>query len=134
MRDTVLVRWSEVSATMRSRSTQTNEVGRCATLLPVLGGLEGPLALLEVGASAGLCLHPDRWSYRYLDDAGAISEEGQDELVGFIGEAVAFAEEHEAEDMISFCTSAIREAANGPAVLARADVLLDDQDLLGGTG
>ena len=36
MRETVLGRWSEVSATMRSRSTQTNEPGRCATLLPVL--------------------------------------------------------------------------------------------------
>ncbi|WP_295018292.1 Ppx/GppA family phosphatase [uncultured Micrococcus sp.] len=58
---------------------------------------------------------------RFLDDDGAISTEGQDELVGFIGEAVAFAEEHEAEDMISFCTSAIREAANGPAVLARVE-------------
>ncbi|UBH25542.1 Ppx/GppA family phosphatase [Micrococcus porci] len=58
---------------------------------------------------------------RYLDESGAINEEGQDELVGFIGEAVAFAEEHRAEDMISFCTSAIREAENGPAVLARVE-------------
>ncbi|MDO4238974.1 Ppx/GppA family phosphatase [Micrococcus sp.] len=58
---------------------------------------------------------------RYLDDAGAISAEGQDELVGFIKEAVAFAERHDAQDMISFCTSAIREAANGPEVLARVE-------------
>ena len=32
---------------------------------PALAGIEGPLALLEVGASAGLCLYPDRYSYRY---------------------------------------------------------------------
>lgn len=74
MRETVLGRWSEVSATMRSRSTQTNEPGRCATLLPVLDEIAGggPVALLEVGASGGLCLYPDAYSYRYLDDDGAL--------------------------------------------------------------
>ncbi|MYG24955.1 MAG: DUF2332 family protein [Boseongicola sp. SB0677_bin_26] len=39
-----------------SRGTQTNEPGRCATLLPLLCLLPQPLALLEVGASVGLCL------------------------------------------------------------------------------
>jgi hypothetical protein len=52
-------------ATMTARSTQTNEPARCAALLPVLAGLDGPLALVEVGASAGLCLYPDRYSYEY---------------------------------------------------------------------
>jgi hypothetical protein len=33
----------------------------------VLAALPQPLALLEVGASAGLCLYPDRYSYRYGD-------------------------------------------------------------------
>lgn len=71
LRDVLLSRWPQVRETILSRATQTNEVGRSATLLPLLAGLPGPLALVEVGASAGLCLHPDRWSYRYLDEGGA---------------------------------------------------------------
>ncbi|WJL96168.1 DUF2332 domain-containing protein [Microbacterium sp. ET2] len=50
-----------------SRSLQTNEPLRCAALLPALSALAGPIALLEIGASAGLCLYPDRYSYRYAD-------------------------------------------------------------------
>ena len=64
-RSFVLTEWDAVAATMGERRTQTNEPGRCATLLPVLAALPQPLALLEVGASAGLCLYPDRYAYRY---------------------------------------------------------------------
>lgn len=63
----VVANWDALAATMRARLTQTNEPGRCATLLPFLSRFDGPLALLEVGASAGLCLYPDRWQYRYED-------------------------------------------------------------------
>ena len=66
--ETVRPRWSGgsrsdealVRHTMLARSTQTNEPARCATLLPVFGLIPGPLALIEVGASAGLCLLPER--------------------------------------------------------------------------
>jgi hypothetical protein len=54
-----------VRTIMLARSTQTNEPARCATLLPVLMQLPQPLALIEVGASAGLCLLPDLYAYDY---------------------------------------------------------------------
>ena len=66
-----------IRATILERATQTNEVGRLATLVPWFAQLarrEGgrPLALLEVGASAGLCLYPDRWSYAWSTDDGLV--------------------------------------------------------------
>jgi hypothetical protein len=54
-----------VRAVMRVRSTQTNEPARCAVLLPILSRLPQPIALIEVGASAGLCLLPDFYGYDY---------------------------------------------------------------------
>jgi hypothetical protein len=64
-RSWLLSHWAAVEPVVLARSTQTNEAARCAVLLPVLSRLEGPLALIEAGASAGLCLYPDRYSYRY---------------------------------------------------------------------
>lgn len=57
-----------IKATIAQRATQTNEVGRLATLVPVFAQVAagaGPLSLIEVGASAGLCLYPDRYDYRW---------------------------------------------------------------------
>ena len=58
-------RRSEIEALMLERRTQTNEPARCALMLPLLAALPQPLALLEVGASAGLCLLPDHYGYDY---------------------------------------------------------------------
>ena len=63
--DYTVANWPAIEAELRTRTVQTNEPGRCAVLLPVLAVLPQPLALLEVGASAGLCLDPDRYAYRY---------------------------------------------------------------------
>ncbi|MGY1838739.1 MULTISPECIES: DUF2332 domain-containing protein [unclassified Modestobacter] len=65
LHDRVLGDADRLRATMLARATQTNEAARCAALLPLLAGLPGPLALIEVGASAGLCLYPDRYGYAY---------------------------------------------------------------------
>ncbi|HLJ99993.1 MAG TPA: DUF2332 domain-containing protein, partial [Streptosporangiaceae bacterium] len=65
LRALVRDRPDELAAVMMARRTQTNEPARCATLLPALAQLPEPLALIEVGASAGLTLLFDRYSYDY---------------------------------------------------------------------
>jgi hypothetical protein len=61
----VLDHKQEIIQLLISRRTQTNEVGRAAVLMPAIAQLPGPVALLEVGASAGLCLLLDRYCYHY---------------------------------------------------------------------
>ncbi|MCX2864387.1 DUF2332 domain-containing protein [Paucibacter sp. PLA-PC-4] len=61
---------SALVANLRSRSTQTNEIGRCAVLWPALqyiSALSGrqDLALLDFGCSAGLNLGVDAYRYDY---------------------------------------------------------------------
>jgi hypothetical protein len=63
LREFLKRRGREVADVMRSHRTQTNEVGRCAVLLPALPS--GSLALVEVGASAGLCLLLDQFHYEF---------------------------------------------------------------------
>ncbi|MBK4348222.1 DUF2332 domain-containing protein [Lacisediminihabitans changchengi] len=66
-RDWLVENFAAVAAEAEHRMTQTNEARRCASLLPALALIDGPIALLEVGASAGLCLYPDRYAYSYDD-------------------------------------------------------------------
>ena len=74
-RDFLDANWAAVTRTVLLRATQTNEAGRCATLLPSLALIADqerrPLALIEVGASAGLALFPDKYSYEF-DDGTAV--------------------------------------------------------------
>lgn len=57
---------------LRTRRTQTNAVERCSALLPAFEHVSRaisrrPLALVELGASAGLNLCWDRYAYEYVD-------------------------------------------------------------------
>ena len=69
-RDFVLANADTLIPLLETRITQTNEVGRCSFLLPsfafvyqLAGGR--PLALIDVGCSAGLHLLWDRYHYDY---------------------------------------------------------------------
>ncbi len=77
LRDALLGDDGTIRATILARATQTNEPGRLATLAPVFAHLAAresrPLALLEVGASGGLCLHPDRYTYRFDTATGPLT-------------------------------------------------------------
>ena len=67
-----------------TRTTQTNEVGRCAFLLPAIGLIAaevGRIGHLDVGASGGLNLLLDRYQYRYRNEGGATTTVGADSRV-----------------------------------------------------
>lgn len=68
-RDLVLGRAARVRELVATRGVQTNEVGRSALLGPALGvaaRLAGtPIGLLEIGCSAGLNVHWDRYRAEY---------------------------------------------------------------------
>jgi hypothetical protein len=69
-RDFCATHRDELRALLAERLVQTNEVRRCACLLPAFAlaerAAEGrPLALIEVGASAGLNLLWDRYAFDY---------------------------------------------------------------------
>ncbi len=65
---------ADVAASLATRATQTNEVNRCGVLLPAFSTVastvdgERSLGLVELGASAGLNLLFDRYSYDYGED------------------------------------------------------------------
>jgi hypothetical protein len=68
-------------AHIATRSTQTNEIGRCAVLWPVLVHLAAVtgrtrLALLDLGCSAGLNLGVDAYRYELGGEAGGAAAAG----------------------------------------------------------
>ncbi|MGG5174335.1 DUF2332 domain-containing protein [Pseudarthrobacter sp. J1763] len=70
LREALLADDGRIRQTILDRATQTNEVGRLATLTPVFARIASesgrPLALVEAGASAGLCLYPDKYNYNWV--------------------------------------------------------------------
>jgi hypothetical protein len=74
---------AELERLIATRSTQTNEVGRCSSLLPGLchvaaaHGWQEPLSLLDLGTSAGLNLLFDDYAYTYrAADGGGVRTAG----------------------------------------------------------
>jgi len=69
---------AEVKELVASHTTQTNEARRTVVTLPALGMVAAasgrPLALLEVGASAGLTLLVDRYGFRIGSVQAGVSE------------------------------------------------------------
>lgn len=77
---------SELVELIAVRSTQTNEVGRCAALLPALNVVAAgyprgqPLSLLDLGTSAGLNLLFDSYGYTYHQRSdGSVVHAGPDD-------------------------------------------------------
>lgn len=68
----------ELVELLGTRSTQTNEVGRCSLVLPwaaqVADELDAPLVLVDVGTSAGLTLGIDRYRYRYEPEGVTVGD------------------------------------------------------------
>lgn len=75
-REFVLRRREEIEQLVTTNRMQTNEVARCALFLPVFAMVAAragrPLAVIEVGTSAGLNLMWDRYGYSYEDGAREI--------------------------------------------------------------
>ena len=74
----LLALWPSIQKLTLSRSTQTNDPRRCTPLLVALQRIRGPIALIEVGASAGLTMFPDRYSYRWQAPGRAIASDPAD--------------------------------------------------------
>lgn len=72
LRTTLRESLDAVVSTARTHYVQTNEAARMAVLLPALARVREPVALIELGTSAGLCLYPDRWAYRYVNRSGDV--------------------------------------------------------------
>lgn len=77
-RSFVLQRAEKTRELIATHTTQTNEVRRAAQVYPAVAlaarEARGPVALLEVGCSAGLLLGLDRYSYRYqVEQAGQVT-------------------------------------------------------------
>jgi len=72
--EAVIDAWDRISSIIATRATQTNEAARTGTFLPIIAQLDGPIALIEVRCSAGLCLYPDRYRISYDGAAPLVAD------------------------------------------------------------
>lgn len=93
------------------------------------------LGVLDIGSNTGHLLVVDAhggaaplpaYSYKeplrlaeHLDEAGAVTQSGIDALSDFTAQAVVVAEDKGCEEMLSFATSAVRDAINAEDVLTQ---------------
>lgn len=125
-RKVLFQRWDAVRKTMLARRTQTNEAGRIAVLnyafSRIAAETDRPLALIEVGCAAGLCLYPDAWPIRYRTtdhDAAALTTSGQLAPSGPLASAVELVCE----------LDGVQPPARLPEVAWRAGIDLNPLDL-----
>ena len=82
-RDFCLQHRDRIVELIATRRTQTNVVRRCTCLLPafsiVCRETPSPLALIDLGASAGLNLNFDRYAYSYQRDSREVLQWGPTE-------------------------------------------------------
>ncbi|MGA8255348.1 MAG: Ppx/GppA phosphatase family protein [Nocardioides sp.] len=92
------------------------------------------LGVLDIGSNTGHLLVVDAhdgaaplpaFSYKqplrlaeHLDETGAVSQTGIDALTQFTAEALVVADEKGCEELLSFATSAVRDAGNSEGVLS----------------
>jgi len=86
-----------------------------------IGSNTGHLLVVDAhGGSAPLPAFSHKRPLRlaeHLDEQGAVRESGIEALVGFTAEALDVADDKGCEEMLSFATSAVRDAVNSDAVL-----------------
>ena len=104
-----------LEATVRTRTTQTNEIGRCTLFLPAFVEIAdevGPLAYLDVGASGGLNLLLDRFAYRYIASG---RDGGEREELAAIGRPSPV-------ELVCEATGQLRLPTEMPPIIARCGI------------
>ena len=73
VREQIVAEWESVAAVIADHATQTNDPRRASLIVAGLQRVHGPVALIEVGCSAGFGLMLDRYSYRWSAPGRTIS-------------------------------------------------------------